>query len=256
MGFEYDHAPADDRPAEPAAAQGDHPRRRRRAAPRPVGSNGQSTEAADVIRSVQTSLAKAGYTAGARHRQADARDHARDPRLRGRPGAARDGPRLGPARVAARAGVGRRKDRRRPLIGPHPAALCALHGACPVLQCERHASQNRILGEGLPSPLRRRGRLRRRRAPRRRRRRRDLHQGQPARRHLPGVRPGARRASPGPRATGAGLPVSRARACPRPWPMPFSRARRGFDSDLWLIEVEDRDGSPLPRRPARCRSTV
>lgn len=63
MGFEYDHAlPMTGRPSQrllKAILLGDGAR-----TARPVGSNGQSNEAADVIRSVQTSLIKAGYRPG------------------------------------------------------------------------------------------------------------------------------------------------------------------------------------------------
>ncbi len=62
MGFEYDHAlPMTGKPSQRllkaillGAAR----------AARPIGSNGQSSEAADLIRSVQTSLIKAGYRPG------------------------------------------------------------------------------------------------------------------------------------------------------------------------------------------------
>ena len=63
MGFEYDHAlPMTGRPSQrllKAIILGDGAR-----TARPVGSNGQSGEAAEVIRSVQTSLLKAGYRPG------------------------------------------------------------------------------------------------------------------------------------------------------------------------------------------------
>jgi peptidoglycan hydrolase-like protein with peptidoglycan-binding domain len=63
MGFEYDHAlPMTGRPSQrllKAIILGDNAR-----SARPVGSNGQSSEAADVIRSVQASLVKAGYRPG------------------------------------------------------------------------------------------------------------------------------------------------------------------------------------------------
>ena len=63
MGFEYDHAlPMTGKPSQrllKAIILGDGAR-----GARTVGSNGQSTEAADVIRSVQASLAKAGYKPG------------------------------------------------------------------------------------------------------------------------------------------------------------------------------------------------
>ena len=63
MGFEYDHAlPMTGKPSQrllKAIILGDGAR-----GARTVGSNGQSNEAADVIRSVQASLAKAGYKPG------------------------------------------------------------------------------------------------------------------------------------------------------------------------------------------------
>jgi peptidoglycan hydrolase-like protein with peptidoglycan-binding domain len=63
MGFEYDHAlPMTGKPSQPllkAIILGDGAH-----GARTVGSNGQSNEAADVVRSVQTSLAKAGYKPG------------------------------------------------------------------------------------------------------------------------------------------------------------------------------------------------
>ena len=63
MGFEYDHAlPMTGRPSQrllKSIIMGDGGRKSR-----PVGSNGQSNEAADVIRSVQASLSKAGYRPG------------------------------------------------------------------------------------------------------------------------------------------------------------------------------------------------
>jgi peptidoglycan hydrolase-like protein with peptidoglycan-binding domain len=63
MGFEYDHAlPMTGKPSQrllKAIILGDSVR-----GGRTVGSNGQSNEAADVIRSVQASLAKAGYKPG------------------------------------------------------------------------------------------------------------------------------------------------------------------------------------------------
>jgi peptidoglycan hydrolase-like protein with peptidoglycan-binding domain len=63
MGFEYDHAlPMTGKPSQrllKAIILGDGAR-----GARIVGSNGQSNEAADVIRSVQASLAKAGYKPG------------------------------------------------------------------------------------------------------------------------------------------------------------------------------------------------
>ncbi len=63
MGFEYDHAmPMSGKPSQrllKAILLGDGARTQRR-----VGSAGQSSEAADVIRSVQTSLLKAGYRPG------------------------------------------------------------------------------------------------------------------------------------------------------------------------------------------------
>ena len=63
MGFEYDHALSmTGRPSQrllKAIILGDGTR-----TARPIGSNGQSSEAADVIRSVQTSLIKAGYRPG------------------------------------------------------------------------------------------------------------------------------------------------------------------------------------------------
>ena len=63
MGFEYDHAlPMTGKPSRrllKAIILGDGAR-----GARTVGSNGQSNEAADVIRSVQASLAKAGYKPG------------------------------------------------------------------------------------------------------------------------------------------------------------------------------------------------
>ncbi len=63
MGFEYDHAlPMTGKPSQrllEVIVMGDGAR-----AARPVGSSGQSSEAADVIRSVQGSLIKAGYRPG------------------------------------------------------------------------------------------------------------------------------------------------------------------------------------------------
>jgi peptidoglycan hydrolase-like protein with peptidoglycan-binding domain len=63
MGFEYDHAlPMTGKPSQrllKAIILGDGAH-----GARTVGSNGQSNEAADVIRSVQASLAKAGYKPG------------------------------------------------------------------------------------------------------------------------------------------------------------------------------------------------
>jgi peptidoglycan hydrolase-like protein with peptidoglycan-binding domain len=63
MGFEYDHAlPMTGRPSQrllKSIIMGDGARKGR-----PIGSNGQSNEAADVIRSVQNSLSKAGYRPG------------------------------------------------------------------------------------------------------------------------------------------------------------------------------------------------
>jgi peptidoglycan hydrolase-like protein with peptidoglycan-binding domain len=63
MGFEYDHAlPMTGKPSQrllKAIILGDGAR-----GARTVGSSGQSNEAADVIRSVQASLAKAGYKPG------------------------------------------------------------------------------------------------------------------------------------------------------------------------------------------------
>jgi peptidoglycan hydrolase-like protein with peptidoglycan-binding domain len=63
MGFEYDHAlPMTGRPSQrllKAIILGDGAR-----TARPVGSNGQSSEAAEVIRSVQSSLVTAGYRPG------------------------------------------------------------------------------------------------------------------------------------------------------------------------------------------------
>jgi len=63
MGFEYDHAlPMTGKPSQrllKAIIMGDRAR-----AARAVGSDGQSSEAAEVIRSVQASLAKAGYRPG------------------------------------------------------------------------------------------------------------------------------------------------------------------------------------------------
>jgi peptidoglycan hydrolase-like protein with peptidoglycan-binding domain len=63
MGFEYDHAlPMTGRPSQrllKSIIMGDGARKGR-----PIGSTGQSNEAADVIRSVQTSLSKAGYRPG------------------------------------------------------------------------------------------------------------------------------------------------------------------------------------------------
>lgn len=63
MGFEYDHAlPMTGKPSQrllKAIILGDGAR-----GARTVGSNGQSNDAADVIRSVQTSLAKAGHKPG------------------------------------------------------------------------------------------------------------------------------------------------------------------------------------------------
>jgi peptidoglycan hydrolase-like protein with peptidoglycan-binding domain len=63
MGFEYDHAlPMTGKPSQrllKAIILGDGGR-----TARPLGSNGQSGEAAEVIRSVQASLQKAGYRPG------------------------------------------------------------------------------------------------------------------------------------------------------------------------------------------------
>lgn len=63
MGFEYDHAlPMTGKPSQrllKAIIMGDGGR-----AARPLGSDGQSSEAAEVIRSVQASLQKAGYRPG------------------------------------------------------------------------------------------------------------------------------------------------------------------------------------------------
>ena len=63
MGFEYDHAlPMTGKPSQrllKAIILGDGAH-----GARTVGSNGQSNEAADVVRSVQASLAKAGYKPG------------------------------------------------------------------------------------------------------------------------------------------------------------------------------------------------
>ncbi len=63
MGFEYDHGLAlTGRPSQrllKSIILGDGARKAR-----PVGSSGQSAEATDVIRSVQTSLAKVGYRPG------------------------------------------------------------------------------------------------------------------------------------------------------------------------------------------------
>jgi peptidoglycan hydrolase-like protein with peptidoglycan-binding domain len=63
MGFEYDHAlPMTGKPSQrllKAIIMGGGGR-----AARPLGSNGQSSEAAEVIRSVQASLEKAGYRPG------------------------------------------------------------------------------------------------------------------------------------------------------------------------------------------------
>jgi peptidoglycan hydrolase-like protein with peptidoglycan-binding domain len=63
MGFEYDHGlPMTGRPSQrllKSIIMGDSARKSRN-----IGSNGQSNEAADVIRSVQASLSKAGYRPG------------------------------------------------------------------------------------------------------------------------------------------------------------------------------------------------
>jgi peptidoglycan hydrolase-like protein with peptidoglycan-binding domain len=63
MGFEYDHGlPMTGKPSQrllKAILLGESAR-----TARPIGSSGQSSEAADVIRSVQSSLAKAGYKPG------------------------------------------------------------------------------------------------------------------------------------------------------------------------------------------------
>ncbi|HUJ37022.1 MAG TPA: peptidoglycan-binding domain-containing protein [Hyphomicrobium sp.] len=63
MGFEYDHAlPMTGKPSQrllKAIVLGESTR-----TTRPIGSSGQSSEAADLIRSVQSSLAKAGYKPG------------------------------------------------------------------------------------------------------------------------------------------------------------------------------------------------